>query len=374
LKTNNRGRVTRTLHTVALLFTLSLAACSSPQTAKERVDPDVARAKIVELMPSGVTNSVAWAVDIFSAFEALEIEPNNENICAVIAVTQQESTFTAQPTVPGLADIARREIDARAARFRIPKSVVDLALQVRSPTGVTYSDRLKKVKTEKELSDIFEDFIGTVPLGRQLFSDWNPVRTGGPMQVSIAYAQEHTSKRAYPYPIQGSIRDEVFTRRGGMYFGIAHLLDYPASYEHMIYRFADFNAGHFASRNAAFQSAVNRLAKSELALDGDLLRYGSTANEPSRTELAVRKLADRLELSEGQIRADLELEKKEEFQDTKTYRRVFDLADKARGQPVSRGAIPRIKLKSAKITRELTTEWFAKRVDNRYKQCLARSK
>jgi hypothetical protein len=34
--------------------------------------------------------------------------------------------------------------------------------------------------------------------------------------------------------------------------------------------------------------------------------------------------------------------------------------------------MPRIRLQSAKITRKLTTEWFANRVDQRYRACLAR--
>ena len=36
-------------------------------------------------------------------------------------------------------------------------------------------------------------------------------------------------------------------------------------------------------------------------------------------------------------------------------------------------AMPQIDLKSPKISRKLTTEWFARRVEGRYRSCLARS-
>ena len=173
---------------------------------------------------------------------------------------------------------------------------------------------------------MFQDFIGAVPLGRQLFADLNPVRTGGPMQVSIAFAEAHVKAANYPYPLTTDVRREVFTRRGGLYFGIAHLLDYPVSYDSMLYRFADFNAGHYASRNAAFQQAVSVLGKTRLAIDGDLLREGS--NEPSQTELAVRRLG--LGLGDRKIRHDLERGTEHEFEETELYRKVFELADARR--------------------------------------------
>jgi len=354
-----------------LAGTALVSACTNPSLREPPIDPDVARAEIAKHLPAKVSNRDAWAIDIFAAFEALSIRPTNENICAVLAVTEQESTFQVDPAVPGLPAIARREIDNRAARYHIPQLALNGALALQSPTGATYRERLDKVKTEKELNDIFADFISIVPLGGSLFGSLNPVHTAGPMQVSIAYAEQQADAKKYPYPVHSTIRNEVFTRRGGMYFGIAHLLDYSADYDDMIYRFADFNAGHYASRNAAFQNAVSALTKTPLALDGDLLLHGSAANEPSKTELAIRKLAEQLDLNDAAIRRDLERGDASDFADTKLYKRIFSLGDQGRS-PLPRAVVPKIRLESPKITRKLTTEWFAKRVDERYEKCLLR--
>jgi hypothetical protein len=352
--------------TLVALGAMFLAGCSSTPPREPPIDPDLARAEIRGRIPATVTNPADWAIDIFAAFEALEVRPTARNICAVVAVVQQESGFQEDPAVPGLPTMARREIDERAARYHIPNALVNLALRTRSPDGRSYAERLQQARTERALSDMFEDFIGTVPLGRQLFADLNPVRTGGPMQVGIAFAESHVKTKAYPYPLPDGVRREVFTRRGGLYFGIAHLLDYPVSYDSMLYRFADFNAGHYASRNAAFQQAVSTLSKTRLAIDGDLLREGSS--EPSQTELAVRKLGGRLNLDERQIRRDLEREKTHEFEETDLYRKIFELADER--APAPRASLPDIRLQSVKISRKLTTEWFARRVDDRYRRCL----
>ena len=208
-----------------------------------------------------------------------------------------------------------------------------------------------------------------VPMGRTLFGGFNPVHTGGPMQVSIDFAEQQA--KAYPYPVDGSIRHEVFSRRGGMYFGIAHLLGYPVSYKQPLYRFADFNAGWYASRNAAFQNAVSRASGIPLALDGDLVRYDSIM--PGTTELAVRTLGKQLGMRNPTIRDQLEEGKNFEFEDTQLYARVFALAEKAEGRPLPRAVLPGIVLQSPKITRKLTTAWFAKRVDERYQRCMARA-
>jgi len=79
---------------------------------------------------------------------------------------------------------------SRQIRSRRMTSRRSIGLSLDSPTGKSYCDRIDHVKTERELNDIFEDFIGMVPMGRTLFGDLNPVRTAGPMQVGIAYAEQ----------------------------------------------------------------------------------------------------------------------------------------------------------------------------------------
>jgi len=358
------------------LALLVLAACSSTPDAPEApsLSPTQARLLIEDLLPDKLADRRGWAIDIYAGFAAMDLAATASNFCAVIAVTEQESGFQADPQVPGLAAIAWKEIDTRAAAHGLPKLVVHTALKVGSPNGRSYAARIDAAKTERELSEIFEDLIAALPLGRTFLSDRNPVRTGGPMQVSIAYAEQQAERRPYPYPVERSLRREVFTRRGGLYFGIAHLLDYPADYQQPIHRFADFNAGHYASRNAAFQSALSLLSGVPLALDGDLLRAGSSADDPpGQTELAARVLARRLDLSQSAIRRDLERGDGADFAETRLYERVYERADQAEGQPLPRALLPQIRLDSPKISRRLTTDWFARRVEERYQRCLLRA-
>lgn len=364
------GRRPLVRHGLHLLLAALLAACATQGPPRPAHDAAAVRAEIARRMPATTTDRAGWAADIEIAFGAQRIEPNAENICAVLAVIEQESGYRADPVVAGLPAIARREIDRRASSLHIPKRLVDAALAIQSTDGRTYAQRLRSARTERELSEIYEDLTGRVPLGKRLFADMNPVQTAGPMQVSIAFAESQA--RGYPYPIDGSIRAEAFSRRGGLYFGIAHLLGYRTPYTRKLHRFADYNAGWYASRNAAFQNAVSLATGITLALDGDLLRPGARFDDPGQTERAVRTLSGSLGMDDRAIRDALARGDRLEFDDTDLYAKVYALAEARAGKPLPRALVPGIKLESPKITRDLTTAWFATRVDERYQRCMRR--
>jgi hypothetical protein len=268
----------------------------------------------------------------------------------------------------------RRELDRRAERYGVPKFLIASALKTQSQNGRSYEQRIDTLRTEKQLSELFDDMISELPLGRQLLADYNPVHTGGPMQVGISFAEQHAQERRYPYPLPRALRDEVFTRRGGLYFGSAMLLDYPAPYDDVVYRFADYNAGRYASRNAAFQAALTRWSGRPLVPDGDLLRYrnGKPSEAPSQVEIVLRSNAAALQIPATEIRRELLLEKSAEFGFSPLYARVFALADTAAGGALPRQMLPRIDLDSPKFERKLTTAGFARRVAQRHQACLAR--
>jgi hypothetical protein len=325
---------------------------------------------VLKLLPNAVQDKDGWVDEMQAALKALQIPPTPAHFCAVIAVIGQESGFQADPAVPNLPSIVQREIEQRREKYSIPKKVVDWALDTDSRDGRTYQQRIATLKTEKELSDLVEEVVDRVPVGKKLFHNYNPVRTGGPMQVSVEFADSQVKERPYPYAMNGSVRNEVFSRRGGLYFGSAILLDYPAPYNDILYRFADFNAGRYSSRNAAFQHALARISGKTMATDGDLLRYqnGKPAPEPSATLSTLLGIRHLLNMNDAEIQRDVQLEKSPSFSKTPLYLRVFELADRIGTQP--RTIMPAIDLKSPKFKRKLTTEWFATRVNNRYKACL----
>ena len=330
----------------------------------------------LRVLPPNLAQRRGWAEDLATSFAALSIPAQPHKVCALAAVIEQESTWQADPPVAGLAKIAKAELDKKRERYGIPKPVFDLAMAKKSPTGRSYQQRLDALRTERELSDLFEDMIREIPFGTKLFEGQNPVRTGGATQVSVAFAAQQMRERPYPWRPAGSPREEVFKRRGGLYFGAAMLLDYPVSYNRMLYRFADYNGGRYSSRNAAVQALLAQLTGQALAPDGDLLRYQageplSPRTAPSQAWRALLTIQGALGVTPAQIEQDLKLEKRFEFEQSVTYRRLYQLAER-RGLKPAREQLPDIELHSPKISRTLTTAWFADRCEARYRACLAR--
>ena len=351
---------------------LLLVSCAGPGSRFARVaHPVDVHAIIDSALPGSISDRAGWIADIAGGFIKLRLPPTRENACAVVAVIEQESGFRIDPVVPGLGKVALRTIDERASRAGVPVALVHAALDLKSSDGRTDRQRIGAASTEKQLSDVYEDFTGRVPLGRRLFASWNPIRTRGPMQVNVAFAERFEGTKPYPYhDPRRDLRDELFTRRGSIYFGIAHLLDYRAPYDRYLYRFADYNAGQYASRNAAFQRAAGMVAGKPLTADGALLANDPNAKGAGSTQKLLFAIAGRLRLSQTDIHAALEQGPSASFEQTALYQRVFALADRKSGRRVPRAVLPRIRLEGPKIERPLTTGWYARRVNGRFERCV----
>jgi hypothetical protein len=107
----------------------------------------------------------------------------------------------------------------------------------------------------------------------------------------------------------------------------------------MIYRFADFNAGHYASRNAAFQQAVSLASGRKLDLDGDLTLPGATTGSPpGQTETALREMAALWAWTQRRSAANC-CAAKSRLRTQPLHAKVFSLAEQRAGKkPAARGA------------------------------------
>lgn len=377
-----------------LLAACALTACRRGAGTLEPSVPPPPRLtveQVARLLPPNVKEREGWARDVLAALEVEELAPSPPAVCSVLAVIEQESGFEADPAVPGLPKLVRARLESHADKLGPPgRKVLASVLEGKAPGQKrTFDERLSTVRTEHDLDRLFRDILAyyedkypktyaLADLASSLFAtgkleDLNPITTAGSMQVSVRYAVEKEGDDADPT----EVRERMYTRAGGVRYGTARLLGYEAAYPEPLFRFADYNAGVYASRNAALQMQVSRLTGLALAPDGDLQLYdkqGEPLDDDSKSLKALLVFRQRYapEVSERQVRRDVREEKEQGFEDTDTFRAVKRVYARETGESPAYAQLPQVTLRSPKLKTERTTAWFARSVQGRFEKCQAR--
>ncbi|MDP1827865.1 MAG: DUF1615 family protein [Archangium sp.] len=368
---------------------LSLMSCVAQQRAVQV--PRMTVAQVTDRVPEKVPNRESWASDVLAALDDQQLPADPETVCQVLAIIEQESGFHADPQVAGLPRMLRSELEKKVEKLGpLGRPALHELLSGKAPGSKrTFEDRLPTLKTERDLDVLFRDILHfyeekfpapykALDLIGALFDaspeDFNPVTTIGSMQVSVRFAEELTVKKRQK-KTQREVRDSLYTQSGGVYFGTARLLGYQAAYARALYRFADYNAGLYASRNAALQEQVSQLIKQPLVLDGDLLAWDKNARPLDRqTQSLTAILAFRdqhaPELSDRRVRADVLEEKTAALESTDTWRAIKRVWAQRNGVDPPYARLPEVTIKSPKLSQDRSTAWFAKNVNARYERCL----
>lgn len=365
-----------------LLLSCQAARAQSPELSIAETTRLILKAE------KSVVDAKGWAIDLLDVLRSQNQPASRENICSAIAIIDQESNFVADPAVAGLGTLAEKTLLAKADRIPILGRMALQFMETTPSANDSYMERIRSARTERDLDMTYRamvadagkrsslSFVMDSGLLNQMIEDRNDINTIGSMQVSVRFALENAKRQRWlPMNLSDNYatRDELYTRRGGLYYGVLQLLGYESGYNRKIYRFADYNAGRYASRNAAFQKLIVMLSKTTIATDGDLLLYDKDKRplaKVSESENALRKIiADyHLGFDSKQLRNDLLKEKDVSFPSTQIYQAVRGLLK----QPMPFAEIPSIELNSPKIRHHMTTQNFAQSVDRRYRKCVGK--
>lgn len=391
--TNSSGLVDGRFRVLGLGLVALLSACARNTRPEVPLPPRVTLQQATQLVPPDEKDREGWAQDVLAALEAHRLYPSAEAVCSVLAVIEQESGFEPNPAVPGLARIVQERLEAYADKLGpLGPPTIKALLEGKAPGETqTFEQRLKLVKTERDLDRVFRELLEyyetehpktytAAQLASALFKssrleDLNPITTAGSMQVSVRFSADLAGGDEQA---ERRVREELYTRGGGVYYGTARLLGYEALYDDPIYRFADYNAGFYASRNAAVQAQVSRLTNIKLVQDGDLLAYdkqGEPVDEDSNSLKALLAFRARFapdDLSERRVRKDALKEKEREFEETDTWEAIKHSYQEVTGEAPTYAQLPTVTIRSPKLSGDRSTAWFAQSVNKRYQRCMGR--
>jgi Protein of unknown function (DUF1615) len=347
-------------------------------------------AKLIRAAEKSVRDPQGWAIDLHDVLQLHGFPQSKENVCAAIAVIDQESGFVADPAVAGLGKLSEQALREKFGKLPVGGALALKWLENNPTPQASFMSRIRNARTERDLDLVYRalvdyagkttsmDMVLRLGLLNKLIEEKNDIDTAGSMQVSVKFALEQARKRRWlPMTLDDvyAVRDQLYTRHGGMYYGVQQLLGYDTGYKQKLYRFADFNAGRYASRNAALQQVVAVLSGEQLAIDGDLLSYGKDGQalkSVTSTEKAIRKanLRHKLGLDDVTVRKDLLLEKAVGLTSTRTYIALRDRFVVVVRKPAPFAAVPDITLNSPKLSRGFTTRRFAESVNRKYQACM----
>ncbi len=375
---------------VALTVSASLACAHAPEPPPTPPPRTVSVDELARALPEKVRDRAGWADDILVAIRLAGKEPTAERACAVAAVIGQESGFVADPAVAELPRIVKQGLVERLAPLGpLAEPALAAILEGSAPgSSATFGERIDALRTERDLDRLFRDITAayraqapgtfavasalSLLVGKGSFHELNPVTTAGSMQVKVSFARDLGGDEGLD---DDAVRELLYTRGGGVRFGTARLIGYPAQYTDVVFRFADYNAGVYASRNAALQEQLTALTGIALVPDGDLLAWDARGN-PSGTETntlrALRAFGRAHGLSQWTIDRDARKEKTAALEDTATWRAVREAWQREAGRAPPYARVPDVALASPKLKAPRTTAWFAKSVAARYHACRAR--
>jgi hypothetical protein len=366
-----------------------LSAASGCVTSGGKDEVPIAADAAVRGIPSHIKDRPGWSQDIIRAVEAAGKVPTTERYCAVVAVIGQESGFQPDPVVRNLPQIVRKGLLEKFTPLGPLAEPAMNALLAGKPPGSdeTFARQINRLRTERDLDRMFRDvaaayreqFPGTFIistalaklLGKGGLADLNPVTTAGSMQVKVSFAR---TTRPFEDLSEEGAREKLYTRAGGVLAGTIRLLHYEADYDDIIYRFADYNAGEYAARNAAFQEMLSQLLQEPLVLDGDLLAYDKFGRQTLRETnslQAMLRFGAMQGLSPNQIRKDARDEKDADFEDTDIWESVRSAWEEKHRREPPYARMPQLTLTSPKLQRSRSTAWFARNVKIRHDKCLA---